>query len=148
MPQLEGSFQPLFHAKRVKGKLQKASVDHCSNVIQAGIDRCDVGSTKTCHVRGASALKTVQLVPEALPLTLGLDRWTTKAMFVQHCQAPVKETGDLEARAEEATVERAEDLAVGFQTYTAISSLRPGTRTKTGLLGRRQHQGSGGCWNV
>jgi hypothetical protein len=36
-PQLEGSFQPLFCARRVKGKLQKASVDHCSNVIQAGV---------------------------------------------------------------------------------------------------------------
>ena len=92
MPQLEGSFQPLFYAKRVKGKLQKASVDHCSNVIQAGIDRCDMGSMKTCHVRGASASKIVQLVPEALPLALGLGRWTTKTMFVQHYQAPVKGT--------------------------------------------------------
>jgi hypothetical protein len=51
IPQLEGSFQPLFYARRVKGKLQKASVDHCSNnVIQAGIKRCDMGSMKTCHI--------------------------------------------------------------------------------------------------
>jgi hypothetical protein len=92
IPQLEGSFQPLFYARRVKGKFQKASVDHCSNVIQAGIDRCEMGSMKTCHIRGASTSKIVQLVPEALPLALGLGRWTKKTMFVQHYQAPVKGT--------------------------------------------------------
>ena len=80
MPQLEGSFQPLFYARRVKGKLQKASVDHCSNVIQAGIKRCDMGSMKTCHIRGASASKIVQLVPDAMPPALGLGRWTTKRL--------------------------------------------------------------------
>jgi hypothetical protein len=92
MPQLEGPFQPLFYERRVKGKLQKASVDHCSNVIQAGVKRCDMGSMKTYHVRGASASKIVQLAPDALPLALGLGRWATKTMFVQHYQAPVKGT--------------------------------------------------------
>ena len=44
--ELEGSFQPLIYGRRVRGKLQKASVDHCSNVVQAGIDRCKMGTEK------------------------------------------------------------------------------------------------------
>ena len=92
IPQLEGSFQPLVYARKVKGKFQKASVDHCSNVIQSGIDRCEMGTMKTCHIRGAATSKIVQLVPAALPLALKLGRWTTKTMFVQHYQAPVKGT--------------------------------------------------------
>jgi hypothetical protein len=94
IPQLDGSFQPLFYARRLRGKLQKASVDHCSNVVQRGIDRCEMGTMKTCHIRGASTSKIVQLAPNALPLALELGRWTTKAMFVQHYQAPVKGTWD------------------------------------------------------
>jgi hypothetical protein len=90
--QLEGEFQPLLYARFLHGKFLKASVDHCSNVVQAGIDRCEMGAMKTCHVRGASTSKIVQLVPEALPLAMGLGRWTEKTMFVQHYQAPVKGT--------------------------------------------------------
>jgi len=88
--QLQESFQPLIYARFSRGQFQKSSVDHISNVMQSAIDRCEMGEMMTCHIRGASTSKIVQLVPEALALALDLGRWTTEDMFRNQYQAPVK----------------------------------------------------------
>ena len=87
--QLQDSFQPLIYARFSKGQFQKSSVDHISNVMQSALDRCEMGQMMTCHIRGASTSKIVQLVPEALTLALDLGRWTTEEMFRNHYQAPI-----------------------------------------------------------
>jgi hypothetical protein len=92
--QLAGEFQPLIYARLKDGKLQKSSVDHISNVVQAAMDRCQMGAMKTAHLRGASTSKIVQLVPMALPRALEMGRWTSETMFRQHYCAPVMGSWD------------------------------------------------------
>ena len=88
--QLQDSYQPLIYARFSEGMFQKSSVDHISNVMQSALDRCEMGQMMSCHMRGASTSKIVQLVPEALQLALDLGRWTKDDMFRNHYQAPVK----------------------------------------------------------
>jgi hypothetical protein len=48
-----------------------------------------MGSMMTAHVRGASVLKIVQLVPDLTEQALALGSWTTPHTFCNHYQAPV-----------------------------------------------------------
>ena len=58
-------------------------------MVQAAIDRSDMGEMLTSHIRGAFTSKIAPLVPEALPIALDLGRWTSESMFRNHYCAPV-----------------------------------------------------------
>ena len=94
--QLASSVQPLFFAKTKDGVRQKCSVDHISVIVKAAILQAHITTMKPRHLRGASTSKIVALSPTALPIALGLGRWTTGRTFFQHYNAPVTLLADSE----------------------------------------------------
>ena len=90
VPELNIQAQSLVFARKRNGLLQPASVDHISNIVKGALTRAGMAPMTTRSVRGASPSKIVQLFPDLLPEALGLGRWTTKDVFNNHYQAPVK----------------------------------------------------------
>ena len=90
VPELDVEVQPLVYAKRLKGKLQPASVDHISGIMKVALKEAGMGSMTARSVRGASPSKVVQLFPELIPEALQLGRWTNRKTFNNHYQAPVR----------------------------------------------------------
>ena len=89
IPELQLASQPLVYARLERGMLQRASVDHISNIVKRAIKDRQMGNMMTAHIRGASVSKIVQLVPELTDQALALGRWTTPYTFRNHYQAPV-----------------------------------------------------------
>jgi hypothetical protein len=87
--QIAASTQPLIYAKLKDGMRQRCSVDHISVIVKSAITKAHMTGMKPRHLRGASTSKIVQLSPDALPIAMGLGRWTTGKTFFQHYNAPV-----------------------------------------------------------
>jgi hypothetical protein len=89
IPQIAASVQPLVYARLQAGLRQKCSVDHISVIVKGAIAQAKMETMKPRHLRGASTSKIFTLSPEALPIAMGLGRWTTGQTFFQHYNAPV-----------------------------------------------------------
>ena len=81
IPELNTSAQPLFWARRRHGKLQHASVDHISNIVDSGLKAAGLDHMSCQSVRGATTSKIAQCVPTLRPEVLKMGRWTTEETF-------------------------------------------------------------------
>lgn len=89
IPELKMNAQPLIWALRRKGKLQRASVDHISNVIDAGLKASGLNHMSCQSIRGATTSKIVQCVPTFRPEVLKMGRWTTDETFKKSYETEV-----------------------------------------------------------
>ena len=89
IPELEMDAQPLIWALRRKGKLQRASVDHISNVVDDGLKASGLSHMSCQSIRGATTSKIVQCAPTFRPEVLKMGRWTTDETFKKSYETEV-----------------------------------------------------------
>ena len=81
IPELKMDAQPLVWALRRKGKLQRESADHISNVVDDGLQAPGLNHVSCQSTRGATTSKIVQCVPAFRPEALKMGRWTANETF-------------------------------------------------------------------
>lgn len=81
IPELKTSAQPMFWARKRRGKLQRASVDHIANIVSSGLKVAGLVHMSCQSVRGAATSKIAQCAPALRPELLKLGRWTTEETF-------------------------------------------------------------------